>query len=75
MVNRAARGAHVDTHRDTRLWPAAGAIAAEMAVAHRVPAGDAPRSHAHGPTEVLVSILATTVARVMGWTTSDGTTP
>lgn len=48
---------HVDTHQHTHLWPAVSAVVAALAVAHRIPAVRATRSHAHGPVGIGVSTL------------------
>lgn len=49
---------HVDTHQHTHLWPAVGAVVADLARASGVPAVRLPGSHAHGPVGLGVRALA-----------------
>lgn len=54
---------HVDTHQHTHLWPVVGRVVADLAVRARIPGARLPRSHAHGPVRLGVSVLASRAAR------------
>ena len=49
---------HVDTHQHTHLWPAVGAVVADLAADAGIAAVRLPASHAHGPVALGVRTLA-----------------